>query len=212
MKSYIQSVRVNWSMAWDENAFRWKFIGALLVFMIFPWKADDYFQWIQLREGMLIQDVILANIPAFNVSYPIFGIIYCSVVYLLLQLFRTPKTFLWFAWAFNLETVIRLTCIYLIPLNPPINLVDLHDPLAEIFIYGENLAITKDLFFSGHTATMIFVCFFLPNQRDKKWAYGLTLLLMVLLLVQHVHYTMDVLAAPIVTIGSIYLVKRWLKI
>ncbi|MHA8053660.1 phosphatase PAP2-related protein [Aquirufa sp. OSTEICH-129A] len=211
MKSYIQSVRVNWSKAWEESAFRWKFIGALLVFLIFPWKADDYFQWIQLREGMLIQDVILANIPPINVSYPIFGIIYCSVVYLLFQLFPSPKTFLWFAWGFNLETVIRLTCIYLIPLNPPINLVDLHDPLAEIFIYGENLAITKDLFFSGHTATMVFVCFFLPKERDKKWAYGLTLVLMGLLLIQHVHYTMDVVAAPIVTIGAIYLVKRWLK-
>lgn len=212
MKSYIKSVQVNWSSAWLDTSFRWKFFGALLVFMIFPWKADDYFQWIQLREGILIQDVVLANIPSINVSIPIFGIIYLSVIFLLIRLLTSPQLFLWFAWAFNLETFIRLTCIYLIPLNPPIGLVDLHDPLAEIFIYGENLAITKDLFFSGHTATMIFVCFFLTNPTEKKWAIVLSLILMGLLLVQHVHYTMDVLAAPFFTVGSIYLVKRWLGI
>ncbi|RXK48185.1 phosphatase PAP2-related protein [Aquirufa rosea] len=212
MKSYIKSVQVNWSNAWLDTSFRWKFLGALIIFMIFPWKADDYFQWIQLREGMLIQDIVLANIPALNVSIPIFGIIYLSVIFLLFRLLPSPLLFLWFAWAFNLETFIRLTCIFFIPLNPPVGLVDLHDPLAEIFIYGENLAITKDLFFSGHTATMIFVCFFLTNSTEKKWAIVLTILLMALLLIQHVHYTMDVLAAPFFTIGSIYLIKKWMGI
>lgn len=106
--------------------------------------------------------------PFKNVSYPIFSIIYCTIIYLIIRLLATPKTFVWFAWAFNLETAFRFLTIYLVALNPPLGIVDLHDPLATLFIYGENMAITKDLFFSGHTATMVFACYFLPQKR-KIW-------------------------------------------
>ncbi len=86
--------------------------------------------------------------------------------------------------------------------------MDLHDPLAEMFIYGENMAITKDLFFSGHTATMVFVCYFLPTTRERRIAIGLSLLLVSLLLVQHVHYSLDIAAAPLFTLAAIWIVKR----
>jgi hypothetical protein len=79
--------------------------------------------------------------------------------------------------------------------------------LAEFFIYGENIAITKDLFFSGHTATMVFVCFFLPDMRERKIAIGLTIVLVIFLLIQHVHYSLDILAAPLATWMSIRLAK-----
>ncbi len=208
MKGFEQSIETNWTAAWQDKRFRWQLMLAISVFAIFPWKADDYFQWIQQREGYVIQDIILENIPAFNVSIPIFGIIYLSVIYLLVRIVRRPKLFLWFAWAFNIETILRFSCIYIVPLNPPIGLVDLHDPIAELFIYGDNIAITKDLFFSGHTATMVFVCYFLPNAWERKFAGVLAVLLVVLLLIQHVHYSLDVLAAPMVTWLAIRMAKK----
>ena len=208
MKGFEQSIEVNWTAAWQDSRFRWQLILAIAVFAIFPWKADDYFQWIQQREGIVMQDIVLAYIPARNVSIPIFGIIYVSVVYLILRIVRQPKHFLWFAWAFNIETLFRFACIYWVALNPPTGLVDLHDPIAELFIYGENLAITKDLFFSGHTATMVFVCYFLPNKMERNIALLFTAVLVVLLLFQHLHYSLDILAAPVATWIAIKLAKR----
>ncbi len=208
MKGFEQSIALNWTAAWQDSRFRWQLILALAVFAIFPWKADDYFQWIQLREGFVIQDEILAYIPAKNVSIPIFTIIYFSVVYLLFRIARQPKQFLWFAWAFNIETLMRFASIYWVALNPPVGLVDLHDPIAEMFIYGENLAITKDLFFSGHTATMVFVCFFLPQGTERNIAIVLSGVLVILLLIQHVHYSMDIMAAPLATWAAVRLAKR----
>jgi hypothetical protein len=201
-------LKQSWKAAFEDQTFTLKFVGALAVFLIFPFKADDYFQWIQLREGTQWNDPILNTIPALNVSYPIFGIIYLSVIYLLFRLLHDPKRFLWFAWAFNLETAFRFATIYFVALNPPAGLVDLHDPLAEIFIYGENMAITKDLFFSGHTATMVFVCFYLPSTKERWWAILLSLLLVNLLLIQHVHYSLDILAAPVFTLAAIWIVKK----
>mgnify|MGYP000013363735 FL=1 len=211
MKGFEQSIEINWTAAWQDSRFRWQLILAIAVFAIFPWKADDYFQWIQQREGIVMQDVILAHIPAKNVSIPIFAIIYLSVVYLIVRIIRQPKHFLWFAWAFNIETLMRFTSIYWVALNPPTGLVDLHDPIAEMFIYGENLAITKDLFFSGHTATMVFVCYFLPSAIERKIAVVLTSVLGCLLLIQHVHYSLDILAAPIATWIAIRLARRLLS-
>jgi hypothetical protein len=208
MKGFEQSIEINWTAAWQDSRFRWQLILAIAVFAIFPWKADDYFQWIQQRDGIVMKDVILANIPAKNVSTPIFAIIYLSVIYLIVRIIRQPKQFLWFAWAFNLETIMRFASIYWVALNPPEGLVDLHDPIAELFIYGENLAITKDLFFSGHTATMVFVCYFLPLAKERKIAIALTSVLVILLMVQHVHYSLDILAAPIATWVAIQLARR----
>ncbi|MDT8886454.1 phosphatase PAP2-related protein [Aquirufa regiilacus] len=211
MKGFEQSIEQNWTAAWQDSRFRWQLILAIAVFAIFPWKADDYFQWIQQREGIVMQDIVLANIPAKNVSIPIFAIIYFSVVYLIARIIRQPKHFLWFAWAFNVETIMRFASIYWVALNPPEGLVDLHDPIAELFIYGENLAITKDLFFSGHTATMVFVCYFLPQAKERKIAIALTSVLVILLLIQHVHYSLDIVAAPIATWVAIRIAKALLR-
>jgi hypothetical protein len=208
LPNFRSNLKQSWKTAFADRNFALSFLGALAVFSIFPLKADDYFQWIQKRDGIQWNDPILNALPALNVSYPIFGIIYLSVIYLLYRLLQAPQRFLWFAWAFNLETFFRFICIYLVALDPPVGLVDLHDPLAEIFIYGENMAITKDLFFSGHTATMVFVCYFLPTTRERRMAIGLSLLLVSLLLVQHVHYSLDVVAAPLFTLAAIWIVKR----
>lgn len=197
-----------WKFHLSDSKFRLFFFGAFIYFSVFPWKADDFFQFIQKREGKQLNDFILEQIPAGNNSHLIFGIIYLSVIFLLFQLLKQPNKFVWFAWAFNLETTLRFICIYFIPLNPPYHLVELHDPLAEIFIYGENLAITKDLFFSGHTATMIFVCYFLEQKSQKYIAYFLTFTLAILLLIQHIHYSIDILGAVFFTLGSIWATKK----
>ncbi|MHA8065094.1 phosphatase PAP2-related protein [Aquirufa sp. ROCK2-A2] len=211
MKSFINSLRTHWSIAWKDSFFRWNFIGALAYFAIFPWKADDYFQWIQKREGIQLYDWLLQILPAVNVSYPIFGIIYLSVIYLLCQLLQDPKKFLWFAWAFNLETSLRFITIYCIPLNPPSDLIVLNDPLAEIFIYGENFAITKDLFFSGHTATMVFVWVFLRNRIEKQIAFVLGISLIGFLLLQHIHYSIDIIGAVGFTLFSIWATGKYMR-
>jgi len=72
--------------------------------------------------------------------------------------------------------------------------------------------ITKDLFFSGHTATLIVGGICMTESRDKVIAFFAAALIGVLLLLQHVHYTADVLAAPFFSIICCYLGKSVAKI
>jgi hypothetical protein len=55
---------------------------------------------------------------------------------------------------------------------------------------------------------MVFVWYFLPNKMERNIALLLTAILVVLLLVQHVHYSLDILAAPLATWIAIKLAKR----
>jgi membrane-associated phospholipid phosphatase len=86
----------------------------------------------------------------------------------------------------------------LLPLEEPTDLVSLTDPVLYGVIFSNE--ITADLFFSGHTA-FVFTIFFLSK---KKIYLVLGSILGILLMVQRVHFSIDILAA----IPFSYLIAR----
>jgi membrane-associated phospholipid phosphatase len=96
-----------------------------------------------------------------------------------------------------------------VPLNPPPGLIQLSDPIANAF-YGKSF-VTKDLFYSGHTAT-VFLIFLCLEKRDEKIAALIaTFIVGVLVLFQHVHYTIDVIAAPVFTYICFFIARKITK-
>jgi membrane-associated phospholipid phosphatase len=150
-----------------------------------------FFQTIEQRHGIVLDDPILRALSPHNVSVPLFIIIWTLSLLSIVRAAQHPWMFLTFLWAFIPLTLFRMLTISLVPLDPPIGLVGLVDPLSNFF-YGPKF-ITRDLFFSGHTSTVFLLYLCLPGKGDKKFAMVVTLSVAVLLLVQHVHYTLDVL-------------------
>ena len=105
----------------------------------------------------------------------------------------------------------RMITITLIPLNPPIGLIPLKDPISSLFYGGTGVFITKDLFYSGHTSTQFLIFLCLTKRSDKIIAFIATITVGILVLIQHVHYTIDVLAAFVFTYVVIYLERRSLN-
>lgn len=207
LKSYTSSFTKNWMEALLDQGYLPKLVTAIAIFGSGALQFPTYFRNIQKRSGAQLNDFVLDYIPFNDVSTYIFAIIYGMLIYMLLRVLAKPQLFLLFALTFVIETVFRMTTIYLFPLNPPHNLVALHDTFAELLIYGDAGPITKDLFFSGHTATMVMICLFVEGRRDKIAAIISTIALAILLLIQHVHYTIDVLGALFFTYLS-YLIAR----
>ncbi len=110
-----------------------------------------------------------------------------------------PQKFLLAIQTYSLIAFLRLLTIYLLPLDAPPTIIPLKDPFVEFFGGGNTLL--KDLFFSGHTATM-FLFFLLVNNKLKIVFFISTILVAIFVLIQHVHYTIDVVAAPFFTYGS----------
>ena len=156
-----------------------------------------FFQMIEKRNGILLNDWILNAIPAYDVSIPIFMFIWGTVLLLITRAIQNPRICILFLWSYVIVTLSRLVSISLIALDAPTNLIPLIDPISNYF-YGESF-VTKDLFYSGHVATQfsMFLCF--TKKNDKIISLCAVIAVSVLLLIQHVHYTLDILAAPILS-------------
>ncbi|PSK89330.1 phosphatase PAP2-related protein [Taibaiella chishuiensis] len=185
---------INWKAAYKANCFKIRlFIGIVLfagILTVFPF----FFQYIESRDGLSLDDSIVAAIPPHDVSIPIFIFIWSTTLLLALRCIRDPQLLLISLYCFIVLTLTRMCTIYFIPLNPPQGLIPLVDPLSNFF-YGKTNFVTKDLFFSGHTSSQFIFFLSLKKKRDKAFALLSTLVVGCLVLVQHVHYTVDVVAA-----------------
>jgi hypothetical protein len=83
------------------------------------------------------------------------------------------------------------------PLNPPAGLLPITDPLSNV-LYGSKF-ITKDLFYSGHTGTLLLIYLNLKKKPERIYTLLCTIAVGILVLVQHVHYVIDVVSAPFFT-------------
>ncbi|MFA4868749.1 MAG: phosphatase PAP2-related protein [Pedobacter sp.] len=206
----MQSKQFTWQIAWDYQAFRVKFIIGMLILVAILIFIPHFFSHIETREGIELNDWMLNIIPAKDVSVLIFAVLYGMICFLLVRMSKNTIMCLTALWSFIFLCIARIITISLVPLDPPANIVHLSDP-CSIFFYHANV-ITKDLFFSGHTATVFLVALCLERKRDKMIAFTATGIIAVLLLIQHVHYTIDIVAAPIFMWICWYLGKAMAKI
>lgn len=190
---------ISWSKAWQERRFRNKTIIALILVAIILTLLPTFFAFIEKREGMVLQDFVLDAIPAMDVSVPTFVIIWSVVLLVFFRIYQSPRLFLTVAYGFILMCLLRILTISLLPLNPPAGLIVLKDPIANIAYGGNGIFITKDLFYSGHTGNMFLFFLCLQYKWDKIYALTASFLVGILVMVQHIHYSIDVIAAFIFT-------------
>lgn len=192
------AVQHPWRASWQIPAFKRRVAAGLLALVGVLSYLPVFFQHIELRNGYVLHDFILHALPSYDVSVPIFLLIWVSAGYTLYRASQQPEIFMRLLYGFLFICLSRIITIYLVALNPPLDLVQLRDPLSNQF-YGKAGFITKDLFYSGHTASMCLFAYCLQGRREKLLAGIAAVMVAVLLLIQHVHYTIDVLTAPVLT-------------
>lgn len=166
-----------------------------------------FFSAIQQRQGILLTDPILKWLPVVDLSLPIFLIIYSSLLLVVGYMMLHPWRLLKACQIYIVMSLLRFASIYLVPLTQPEGMIYLNDPILNNLFYQGY--ITKDLFFSGHTATMFLFGLVVLDRKLKLYFYFATMVLVVMILMQHVHYSIDVVAAPFFVVGS-YKLVNWL--
>jgi membrane-associated phospholipid phosphatase len=162
--------------------------------------------YVETREGIIFPDPLLNEIQPVNLTWLIFGIIYFAVFGGLFYLGQNPKRLLITVQSYIVMILFRIIAMYITPFNHPPNMIELNDPLVQVFGTGQLLK--NDLFFSGHTATL----FLLFLTAEKKWLKNIFMLCTIVVatsvLVQHVHYTVDVFVAPFIAYCSFVLTNK----
>ena len=197
-----------WPAAWARRGFRVRLalvVGLLLGLLpVVP----GFYRFVQARPGQLLADPLLAILPVQDHSTLIFTLIYGAIAATLVYLLPRPQRLLQALWAYYLLQLLRMATLWLLPLEPPAALVILHDPVMDRIFEVTTQPIVRDLFFSGHTATMMLLTM---AGRGRRWRSMLglaTVAVGLLVLLQRVHYSYDVLAAPFFAWAAYWLAGR----
>ncbi|MDX2001590.1 MAG: phosphatase PAP2-related protein [Chitinophagales bacterium] len=200
------SIKAAWTVALQDKRFLRMTIGTFILVVAMVAFSPSFFSTIEARQGKFWNDPLLDAITPINLAQYIYTLLYISIITILAHLVNYPRAFISGLLAYCLMTCMRLLTVYLVPLEPHPGFLPLSDPFLNFFFYGGQ-DITKDLFFSGHTATLFIFGLVAKNRKIKWFFYVLTVVLAVMILVQHVHYTYDVLAAPFFALAAVYIVK-----
>lgn len=201
--------RINpWTAAFQNKSFSVQFIFASVALLIVVSLLPYFFHSIiGPRPGISINDFVLNAFTPQDHSWIIFGLIYISLALTLQGVFRKPDQVLLGLNGYLFLTLFRMVSMYVFTLEAPEGIIPLHDPLVDVIAYGGKV-FNKDLFFSGHVATL--TLFVLVEERSvvKRILIINSLLVAGLILLQHVHYTIDVLAAPFMSLAIFWIMKR----
>lgn len=169
--------------------------------------------WNEHRPAPTLPDVVLAHVPYIpwvsRLNYLAWLLLYVPIAFALL--YTEPRRWIRYMVTGGLVSLARGVCIALTGLGPPDPAhtgpgvrgrpvleayLDLISPIG-IFVRGSAHAyLTKDLFFSGHTATTFLLVLYLWHRPRLRWlALGAHGLVVSTVLLAHLHYAIDIVGA-----------------
>ena len=195
IKSFNELVRI-WKKAFENKIFFIEFLISLFLLGMTLFFFSRFTQFVESRRGVQFKDPFLELFTAVNLNKIIFSMIYGGILVALVLLISLPHKLMVLLEAYTLMVITRFVMMYILPLAPPEGILFLNDPFVEFFGTGKTLV--NDLFFSGHTATMTLL--YLSASKKYKWFFLVdTIFVANCVLLQKVHYTIDVLVAPYVS-------------
>jgi len=191
-------MRRSWRDAWHDPAFRRTFWSVLLVALPLVIAQRPFFGLVGARAGAHPWDPLLAGSVPMDVSPWVFVVLYASILFTVARALPLPRLLLRGICAYVLLLAMRMVAMWLVALEAPVDAIPLVDPVTALF-YPDDTPFLKDLFFSGHTATLALMVPLSRGRIARLTMMVCTALVAALVLVQHVHWTIDVFAAPVFT-------------
>jgi hypothetical protein len=194
-----------WAAAWRDRGFRLRLaltvpaVAAVLALLA------RFLDRVEARPGVVLSDPVLALLPPRDLTWLTFGLIYAGIFFGVARLAAAPRRLVVTLQAYVVMVLLRIAAMSVTPLEAPPGMVPLNDPLVRLF--GPGKVLTRDLFFSGHTSTLFLLALGVPGRRAKAFFLLCTAAVACCVLWQHVHYTIDVLVAPLFAYASFRLAR-----
>ena len=156
-----------------------------------------------------VSDVILNNIGPYNLSFIfVWLLVLVVVVFIAYPLIYQTDKLPYAITILSFFLVIRSVFMLFTHLGAPIDAIKVNAPSLLQF-----LTFTNDLFFSGHTGLPFLG--YLIFRKDNKWIktfmFISSIIMAITVLLMHIHYSIDVLAAFFITYGIYKIGDSWIK-
>ena len=197
---------MGWKTFFQNKQNRTEFIITILIVIPIVLGLSQFLTFVEQREGAVLNDPLLNLFIPIDLTWFTFALIYLSLIIYLITIIKEPNKLLIAVQTYGLIVLFRTAAMYLTPFAAPENILLLNDPFVQLF--GDGDILTKDLFFSGHTATLFLLVLLTENKILKSVFLIATLLVASAVLIQHVHYSIDVFAAPFFTYASYRIIKK----
>ncbi len=191
-------------------AWVWKFVTGLLLLVV-AFLANHYafvyaHAYAIRPTSSYVGDIILDNIPVVNLNFIIVEGVLLAIAVGILFLILQPRYILFTVKALALFMITRaifmsLTHMGIYPdhIQPGLGALD------NLYLYFN---FDTGLFFSGHTCMPIIAALALWDRPVLRYtALAIAFIFGVSVLLAHVHYSIDVLAAPFMAYGIFHLSK-----
>jgi len=193
----MENIKVNWKPYLNSAKFRIKFFVSIIFLVSVLFTYRSFLDFAEARPGGSIPDPILKLYEPIDLTWLIFGLIYLCLLIGIIALIKNPEKLLLAFQVYTSVIIVRIVAMYLMPFEAPEKIIVLKDPFVEMFGSGKSL--TKDLFFSGHTATL-FLLFLVVESKRLKYVFLVSAVVVgVSIVLQHVHYVIDIFTAPFFT-------------
>jgi hypothetical protein len=189
-----------WAEALRDPRFRTRLVVTVPALVAALAALARFLTFAEARPGVVLPDPVLALLPPRDLTWLTFSLIYLGLVLGVARLAKEPRALVLALQAYVVMVVLRIAAMAVTPLEAPPGMIPLHDPLVRLF--GPGKLLTKDLFFSGHASTLFLLALAVPGPRWKAFFVLCTAAVALCVLAQHVHYAIDVLAAPLFAYAS----------
>lgn len=186
--------------------------------------------WAENRPAPHLPDLLMDRLPYYaqldRYNYLLLTAGYLPFAFLLL--IHNPGRFCRYTISAGLLSLVRGVCIVMTGLGPVRGddlhagflqhdpavfgkaLLELASPFGILFRDAPHVYLTKDLFFSGHTAATFLLLLYVWRYRPLRWAMLLSHIVVVAsVFFSHLHYSIDVLGAYAVTLALFSVREGW---
>ncbi|MBU3741179.1 MAG: hypothetical protein FGM24_02720 [Candidatus Kapabacteria bacterium] len=195
-----------WKNVWTDRELLVRGAVSLLGLIAAVYAYGPFLARVELRRGVAFVDPVHILFAPIDLTWITFTMVYGAGLAAAALLLRRPASLMWAMQAYTLHVVFRMMMMWALPLDPPATMIPLTDPVASAFT-GAGAPLTRDLFYSGHVGTLVVLSMVLPQQWARRVLAAMSVALGVVLIAQHVHYTVDVLVAPFVAAAAARLTR-----
>jgi membrane-associated phospholipid phosphatase len=179
----------------------------VILLVIVVYSFSRYLLFNETRPGAVIDDPLQRYFQAIDLNVIIFFAIYSSLLIGMISFSFNPKQLMMAFQTYIVLVTLRMISMYLIPLDPPAECIDLQDPV--VFMMGTGQKIVKDLFFSGHTSTSFMLFQVARNKYLRIYFLAATITVGISVVLQKAHYTIDVVAGLVYSYASYQMVRHF---